>query len=76
MRQSKHSVHYYQMKPNGKRLSSRSSKTRKRKKVTTMKSPMVVTIRTVQMKMKRIKKLEPSNFTEVLEGYIKSTFAQ
>lgn len=29
-----------------------------------------------QMKMKRIKKLEPSNFTEVLEGYIKSTFAQ
>ena len=28
------------------------------------------------MKMKRIKKLEPSNFTEVLEGYIKSTFAQ
>ena len=28
-----------------------------------------------QMKMKRIKKLEPSNFTEVLEGYIKSTFA-
>ena len=29
-----------------------------------------------QMKMKRIKKLEPSNFTEVLEGYIKSAFAQ
>jgi len=27
------------------------------------------------MKMKRIKKLEPSNFTEVLEGYIKSTFS-
>ena len=26
--------------------------------------------------MKRIKKLEPSNFTEVLEGYIKSTFAE
>lgn len=28
-----------------------------------------------QMKMKRIKKLEPSNFTEVLESYIKVTFA-
>ena len=28
------------------------------------------------MKMKRFKKLEPSNFTEVLEGYIKSTFAE
>ena len=29
-----------------------------------------------QMKMKRFKKLEPSNFTEVLEGYIKSAFGQ
>jgi hypothetical protein len=27
-----------------------------------------------QMKMKRIKKLEASNFTEVLESYIKTTF--
>lgn len=28
------------------------------------------------MKMKRFKKLEPSNFTEVLEGYIKTTFSE
>ena len=29
-----------------------------------------------QMKLKRFKKLEPSNFTEVLEGYIKTTFSE
>jgi hypothetical protein len=27
-----------------------------------------------QMKIKRIKKLEAGNFTEVLEGYVKTTF--